>query len=57
VTGAASGIGAATMTLLVERGWRVVGADLEPQDRILRCDVTSTESVQAAVERCADENG
>ena len=45
------------MTLLVGRGWRVVGADLEPQQSILRCDVTSTESVQAAVERCADENG
>jgi NAD(P)-dependent dehydrogenase (short-subunit alcohol dehydrogenase family) len=57
VTGAASGIGAATMTLLVGRGWRVVGADLKQQDSILRCDVTSIESVEAAVERCADENG
>jgi NAD(P)-dependent dehydrogenase (short-subunit alcohol dehydrogenase family) len=45
------------MTLLARRGWRVVGADLQQQDSILRCDVTSTESVQAAVERCADENG
>jgi NAD(P)-dependent dehydrogenase (short-subunit alcohol dehydrogenase family) len=57
VTGAASGIGAATMTLLVGRGWRVVGADLKQQDSILRCDVTSIESVEAAVERCAYENG
>jgi NAD(P)-dependent dehydrogenase (short-subunit alcohol dehydrogenase family) len=45
------------MTLLVARGWRIVGADLEPLESILRCDVTSTESVQAAVERCVDENG
>jgi NAD(P)-dependent dehydrogenase (short-subunit alcohol dehydrogenase family) len=45
------------MTLLVGRGWRVVGADLKQQDSILRCDVTSIESVEAAVERCADENG
>jgi NAD(P)-dependent dehydrogenase (short-subunit alcohol dehydrogenase family) len=29
VTGAASGIGAATMTLLAERGWVVVGVDLD----------------------------
>jgi 2-keto-3-deoxy-L-fuconate dehydrogenase len=57
VTGAASGIGAATSTLLAERGWHVVGADLQPQDGLLLCDVTSTASVEAAVERCANERG
>jgi NAD(P)-dependent dehydrogenase (short-subunit alcohol dehydrogenase family) len=45
------------MTLLAGRGWRAVGADLQEQDGILRCDVTSTASVDAAVERCVDEHG
>lgn len=45
------------MTLLGGRGWRVVGADLRVRDGIVRCDVASTESVEAAVERCADEQG
>jgi NAD(P)-dependent dehydrogenase (short-subunit alcohol dehydrogenase family) len=45
------------MTLLAGRGWHAVGADLQEQDGILRCDVTSTASVDAAVERCADEQG
>jgi NAD(P)-dependent dehydrogenase (short-subunit alcohol dehydrogenase family) len=57
VTGAASGIGLATMTLLRERGWSAVGADLQAGDGLVRCDVTSTESVEAAVERCTDEHG
>jgi NAD(P)-dependent dehydrogenase (short-subunit alcohol dehydrogenase family) len=54
VTGGASGIGAATAALLVERGARVavldVALDGVPSSMLgVECDVTDDESVQAAV--------
>ncbi len=53
VTGGTSGIGAASATLLAERGARVAVADLAPPpgaDHLaVRCDVTSRSSVEAAV--------
>ena len=58
VTGAASGLGHALATLLVERGDRVVGIDLEGGDRrakveavgatFVACDVTNLEQWKAA---------
>jgi len=51
VTGAASGIGAATAALFSERGWRTAGLDLRPSatDLSLTCDVTDGEGVGAAI--------
>ena len=57
VTGAAAGIGKATATKLANDGWRVVGVDLEAGDGVELCDVTSTESVEDAIRRCADSAG
>ena len=55
VTGAASGIGAATVEALRARGCRVVGLDLEEGPDILACDVRDQaavdEAVAAAIER------
>lgn len=54
VTGSASGIGAATVTLLVQQGWRVVCLDRNPSpesaaDRIsIRLDVADEAAVCAA---------
>jgi NAD(P)-dependent dehydrogenase (short-subunit alcohol dehydrogenase family) len=58
VTGAASGLGAATAARLRAAGAAVVYADLqevatEPGDRFVRCDVTSADDVRAAVEAAA----
>lgn len=53
VTGAASGLGAATARMLVEAGARVVAADLRPGDDPsldwIACDVADEASAQAAV--------
>jgi len=60
VTGAASGIGAATAQLLREAGARVASLDLAPAeacDLWLRCDVGDPAAVQAAVDRVAAELG
>lgn len=49
ITGAASGIGAATAKSLRERGAQVVGLDLKAGDEVIACDVTDQESVDKAV--------
>ena len=60
VTGASGGIGLATSTLLVERGFRVFGTLMDAEDSApleragvtpVRLDVTSTASVRAAAGR------
>jgi 3-oxoacyl-[acyl-carrier protein] reductase len=57
VTGAASGIGRATSAHLERAGWTVVGTDLRRDGDVRECDVTSVESVEAAVEACVAEHG
>ena len=51
VTGAASGIGAATAALFAERGWRTAGLDLRfsATDLSLTCDVTDGSRVSDAI--------
>lgn len=49
VTGAASGIGAATCAALIARGIRVVGVDLRAGGDVRPCDVTDQTSVADAV--------
>jgi len=59
VTGAASGIGAAVMTELRDRGWKVAGFDLKPATSDFDCvvDVSNSESVETAVIRVQSELG
>lgn len=61
VTGASSGIGAATAALLAERGGRVYGLSRRGQAAAgitaLAADITVADSVQAAVERLISETG
>lgn len=59
VTGAASGIGAATAALFRERGWGTAGIDLRPSDTDLsvRCDVTDADGIRAAVDGIAGQFG
>lgn len=58
VTGAASGIGAATTRELRERGARVVGLDLNAtDDDMIRCDVRDQESVDRAVAEAIERLG
>lgn len=49
LTGAASGIGAATFAELKKRGAAVVGLDQNPGEGIIECDVRDQESVDDAV--------
>jgi NAD(P)-dependent dehydrogenase (short-subunit alcohol dehydrogenase family) len=49
VTGAASGIGAATVDLLAREGAAVVGVDIVERQEVRRCDVTDPTSVTAAI--------
>jgi NAD(P)-dependent dehydrogenase (short-subunit alcohol dehydrogenase family) len=49
VTGAASGIGAATAALFAKEGAEVVAFDITPADGVLRLDVTDHEAVRAAI--------
>jgi NAD(P)-dependent dehydrogenase (short-subunit alcohol dehydrogenase family) len=60
VTGAAGGIGAATVKRFQEEGAKVVGVDLRddsPGDLALAVDVTDELAVQTAFERVVDEFG
>src|SRR6266849_84855 len=59
VTGAASGIGAATAALFAERGWRTAGLDLRPSatDLSLTCDVTNAAAVRSAIDAVAGRFG
>lgn len=57
VTGAAGGVGAATVELLAEEGAEVVGVDLRPTDTVRACDVSDPESVQEAVDEAAQTLG
>ena len=58
VTGAASGLGAATVSVLKRRGWTVAGLDIAPSTRqcdvAVRADVTDEEAVNAAVGEVAE---
>lgn len=49
ITGAASGIGEATVRALRERGAQVVGLDLQAGEDIVACDVTDQAAVDGAV--------
>jgi NAD(P)-dependent dehydrogenase (short-subunit alcohol dehydrogenase family) len=57
ITGAASGIGAATAKALRERGAAVVGLDLKGEDDVIACNVTDQASVDAAVEAAIQRLG
>ena len=57
VTGAASGIGAATVELLRKEGGLVVATDVTKADGIVPCDVTDPASVDAAMAMAIDELG
>jgi 2-hydroxycyclohexanecarboxyl-CoA dehydrogenase len=59
VTGAASGIGAATAALFSERGWRTAGLDLRPSatNMSLICDVTDGSRVGEAIGAVIDGFG
>jgi 2-hydroxycyclohexanecarboxyl-CoA dehydrogenase len=59
VTGAASGIGAATMAELKDRGWKVAGFDLNPATSDLDCivDVSNFTLVATAVTKVEDQLG
>ncbi len=57
VTGAAGGVGAATVDLLTHEGATVLGVDLQASANVLACDVSDPGSVTAAVSAAADQLG
>lgn len=57
VTGAASGIGAATAALLANEGATVVGIDVQDAEGVRRCDVADRDAVRAAVAAVVTEHG
>lgn len=57
VTGAASGIGAATGALLTAEGATVVGLDIADAPGVQRCDVSDRAQVDAAVDAAVAEHG
>ncbi len=52
ITGAASGIGAATAAIFRRHGWRTAGIDLRPSetDEPVRCDVTDAAAMRSAID-------
>ncbi|HEY6729734.1 MAG TPA: SDR family oxidoreductase [Solirubrobacterales bacterium] len=57
ITGAASGIGAATAESLRKRGAQVVGLDLNAGEEVIACDVTDQKSVECAVAEATKQLG
>lgn len=57
VTGAASGIGAATVELFREEGATVVGGDIQTAEGVIACDVTDPSSVTAALAAAVEQLG
>ena len=58
ITGAASGIGAATLAELQRRGAGVIGLDIgADQEPMIQCDVRDQASVDAAVDEAVDRLG
>jgi 2-hydroxycyclohexanecarboxyl-CoA dehydrogenase len=59
VTGAASGIGAACVSLFAEHGWTTAGLDLHESatDSPFLCDVSDRAAVAGAVEQVVTEHG
>jgi NAD(P)-dependent dehydrogenase (short-subunit alcohol dehydrogenase family) len=57
VTGAAAGIGAATVELFREEGATVYGVDVAEAEGVHRCDVTDPSSVRSAVDAAVAEMG
>ncbi|MEJ9077495.1 MULTISPECIES: SDR family oxidoreductase [Gordonia] len=57
VTGAAGGIGAACVSTLNDRGWTVIGLDVDDSDTSWACDVTSLTDVERVAARVADLGG
>ena len=57
VTGAAAGIGEATVQLFREEGAHVVGVDVAEAEGVASCDVTNPESVTAAMDAAIEELG
>jgi NAD(P)-dependent dehydrogenase (short-subunit alcohol dehydrogenase family) len=57
ITGAASGIGAATMNELRAQGARVEGLDVNSGDGLIACDVRDQESVDRAVGEAVERLG
>jgi NAD(P)-dependent dehydrogenase (short-subunit alcohol dehydrogenase family) len=57
ITGAASGIGAATAKALRERGAQVVGLDLNAGEDLITCDVSDQKSVDSAIATALQQLG
>lgn len=57
VTGAASGIGAATAELLRSEGATVVGLDRTPADGVTACDVSDPDQVNATIAQVVADHG
>lgn len=57
VTGAAAGIGAATVELFRQEGADVYGVDIAPAEGVERCDVTDPADVERAVATAVERMG
>jgi NAD(P)-dependent dehydrogenase (short-subunit alcohol dehydrogenase family) len=57
ITGAASGIGAATLGALRRHGASVAGLDIQPQGDLIACDVRDQASVDSAVAEAVERLG